>query len=141
MLCRVTSDARDQNPPPYDNEHDEDSPLRNDPPVILLPESQEDVSGDSQTSDGFVASSLPAQEAAHPPEPSSPPPEPSSPPPGMPVQAEDDHLSRISPITPLSYDESSSDEEPPRTRNYLQLTDTVTGSRKRIYYDNNFNRL
>ena len=55
----------------------------------------------------------------------------------MPVQAEDD-LPPISPLTPLSYDE---DEEPPRTRNYLTLTDTVTGSRKRIYYDDNFNRL
>ena len=141
MLCRVTPDARNQPSLPYDNELDSDQDQRDDRSV-LVPESQEDVSGDSQHSDGFVASSLPAQEAAsppaHPPEPSSPPPPP-PPPPGMPVQAEDDL--QISPITPLSYDQSSSDEEPLRTRNYLELTDTVTGSRKRIYYDNNFNRL
>ena len=54
----------------------------------------------------------------------------------MPVQAEDD-LPPNSPITPLSYDQSSSDEEP-HTRNYLTLTNTVTGKRKRIYYDNNY---
>ena len=107
---------------------DPDSPLRNDPPVILVPESQEDVSGDSQHSDGFVASSLPAQEAASP---SAHPNSPSPSPPPSPRE-EGDVLPPNSPLTPLDYDESDSEDE-----DYLKLTNTVTGEVKRFRRDDN----
>ena len=116
---------------------DPDSPLRNDPPVILVPESQEDVSGDSQQSDGFIASSLPAQEAASPSaHPNSPPPPPPS---AMPahVQAEDD-LPHSEPPTRPDFNLSSSDEE---EYDYEELTDHA-GNVRRFWvdFDNNNRR-
>lgn len=130
MLSRVTPDAREHPPPPYDYEHDPVEHQRDDRPAILVPESQEYVSDDSQRSDGLIASSQPAQEAANPPaHPNSPLP---SPPPSP--REEGDVLPPNSPLPPLSRDQTSSADE---VGDHLTLTNTVTGEVRRFRHDNN----
>jgi hypothetical protein len=63
MFSRVTPDVRERTPPPYDDERGSDEHARDDQPEILVPESQEVVSGDSQESGEVVASSQPDQVA------------------------------------------------------------------------------
>jgi hypothetical protein len=126
----IRPDVRERTPPPCDDERGSDEHARDDQPVILVPESQEKVSDDSQQSDGFVESSLPAQEAANPPaHPNSPPPSP--PPPRIRLR---DELPPNSPLTPLDYDQTSSEDE---AGDHLKLTNTVTGEVKRFRHDNN----
>ena len=126
MFSRVTPDVRERTPPPCDDERGSDEHVRDDQPVILVPESQEKVSDDSQQSDGVVESSLPAQEAANPPaHPNSPPP---SPPPSR-IRLRDE-IPPNSPLTPLDYDLDDSEDE-----DYLRLTNTATGEVKRFRRD------
>ena len=140
MLCRQNPDGSLV----YDPSFRDDSAHQ---PEVLVPESLENPSVDSQASDGFVPGSPPLEDfgespAPPPPRSRSPSPSPSPPPTPLRIRRREEELPPNSPLTPLSHDESSSDEEPPPARNYLQLTDTVTGSRKRIYYDRiNGNRL
>jgi hypothetical protein len=140
MLCRQNPDGtfayrrpnlRGERAHPY-------RPERDDQPEILVPESQEDVSGDSQPSDEVVASSLPVQ---------APPP--ANLPSPLRQREEGADLPPHSPLTPLSYDESDEpDDEPPiedppedfgesDQEDYLTLTNTVTGIVRRYRYDNN----
>ncbi len=129
MLCRQNRDGtftyhrpnlRGRRAHPY-------RPERDDQPEILVPESQEVVSGDSQESGEVVAGSLPAQEAAdspaHP-NPPSPSPSPSPSP---------DEIPSNSPLTPLDYDLESDPED----EDYYKLTNTATGEVKRFRRDNN----
>ena len=125
MFSRATPDVRERTPPPCDDERGSDEDARDDQPVILVPESQEKLSDDSQQSDGVVESSLPAQEPANPPaHPNSPPPSP--PPPRIRLR---DEIPPNSPLTPLDYDLDDSEDE-----NYLRLT-TATGEVKRFRRD------
>jgi hypothetical protein len=125
----ILPDVRERTPPPCDDERGSDEHACDDQPAILVPESQEKVSDDSQQSDGAVESSLPAQEAANPPaHPNSPPP---SPPPSR-IRLRDD-IPPNSPLTPLDYDLESDSEDD----DYLKLTNTATGEVKRFRRDNN----
>jgi hypothetical protein len=132
ILCRENDDPANRRLSPYILPH----PVRDDQPEILVPESLDDVSGDSQHSDEVVASSLPVQ---------APPP--ANPPSPLRLREEGADLPPHSPLLPLSYDESTSDDEPIEDpiedfgesdqEDGLTLTNTVTGIVRRFRHDNN----
>lgn len=134
MLSRVTPDAREHPPPPYDYEHDPVEHQRDDRPAILVPESQEYVSDDSQRSDGLIASSQPAQEAANPP---AHPPPPS-------LRRRVRRVRRVGGHvwSPPSSEDSLEDfgESDSEEVEYYVETDG-TGEERRFTYDNNGNEI
>ena len=145
MLCRRNPDGSLV----YDPSFRDDSAHQ---PEVLVPESLENPSVDSQASDGFVPGSPPLEDFGESPAPSpppSPPPAPAKPPPRLrinndPVNA----LPPNSPLTPLSYDETSEEEEGEEWESdisdvdgdHYTLTNIFTGEVRRYWHDNNGRR-